>query len=108
MKNTKGHPLENAPDWWTFVAPGPGSIKGLEAYFDGARVTKSSFLPNFLECRQEVDPLIPDYIPRISAQDFQNCLCEFSKWYRVKYQNGHIRNHYDASNHLTKRQSRVL
>lgn len=95
MKNTKGHPLWHAIDWWSFVAPGPGSIKGLEAYFE-RRVTPTTFSRDFDECKREVSPLIPDYIPKISNQDFQNCLCEFSKYMRVKLSNGHVRNHYRA------------
>lgn len=98
MKNTKGHPLADAPDWWTWCAPGPGSIKGLAAFFGGSRgITPTNFHRNMEECRQLVDPLIPDYIPRISAQDFQNCLCEFSKYMRVKNDNGHVRNRYHAA-----------
>lgn len=97
MKNTPKHPLMLAPDWWTWCAPGPGSIKGLEAFFPGRRVTASSFQASFDECRALVDPLIPEYIPRISAQDYQNCLCELGKHMRVKYENGHVRNKYVAS-----------
>jgi hypothetical protein len=96
MKNTTGHPLESAPDWWSFVASGPGSIKGLEAYF-GERVTHTTFGKFFDACRREVYPLIPEYIPKISNQDFQNCLCEFSKYMRVKLTNGHVRNRYTAN-----------
>jgi hypothetical protein len=96
MKNTTGHHLETAHDWWTFVAPGPGSIKGLQAYF-GDRVTHTTFKSFFDRCRVEVDPLIPEYIPKISNQDFQNCLCEFSKYMRVKLTNGHVRNRYTAN-----------
>ena len=97
MKNTAHHPLAKAPDYWDWCAPGPGSIKGLKAFFPGRNVTAGNFHTIMKECRQLVDPLIPDYIPRISAQDFQNCLCEFSKYMRVKYENGHVRNRYVAS-----------
>jgi hypothetical protein len=95
MKNTGGHPLENASDWWDWCAPGPGSLKGLKAFF-GVSVTTTTFHGYFKECRRLVDPLIPHYIPRISAQDFQNCLCEFSKYARVR-EGGHARNRYAAS-----------
>jgi len=42
-----------------------------------------------------VDPRIDPSVPRISNQDFQNCLCEFSKWCKVKYLGGHVRNTYN-------------
>ncbi len=94
MKNTTGHPLVSAPDWWSWCASGPGSIKGLAAFFPGRNITPKNFHENFKECRALVDPLVPDYIPSIHAQDFQNCLCEFSKYMRVKNENGHVRNKY--------------
>lgn len=87
MKNTGGHPLAKAPDWWDWYAPGPGSIKGLEAFW-GHRVTKTNFRTEFDKCRA----LVSSQIPKISAQDFQNCLCEFSKYMRVRDENGHVRN----------------
>lgn len=98
MKNTVGHPLCEAEDFYSWCAPGPGSINGLRCFFPGRRITKPHFHRAMAECRAAVDPLIPSYIPRISAQDFQNCLCEFSKYYRVKYERGHVRNKYDARN----------
>lgn len=94
MKNTVGHPLHRAPDWWNWCAPGPGSIKGLKCFFPGRRITPASFRDNMDKCRSLVNFLLPNYIPIISAQDFQNCLCEFSKYYRVKYECGHVRNRY--------------
>lgn len=101
MKNTPSHPLSTAPDWWTWSAPGPGSLRGLSWYFHGVPtgITASAYLPHYMECREEVDPLIWPEVPRISAQDFQNCLCEFSKWCKVLYLNGHVRNKYDPLNH---------
>ena len=99
MKNTEGHPLQKAEDWWTFSAPGPGSLRGLSWYFSGTPtgVTASFYQSALNVCRSEVDPLIPKHIPRISDQDFQNCLCEFSKYMKVKVLNGHVRNKYAAS-----------
>lgn len=97
MKNTVEHPLSDAPDFWTFSKPGPGSLRGLSWYFyGGPEGAKTSSYAHLLKvCRKEVDPLIASYIPRISDQDFQNCLCEFSKYMKVKNDpNAHVRNHY--------------
>jgi hypothetical protein len=99
MKNTKGHVLEHASDWWTFSVPGPGSLRGLSWFWFGRDdgVTPSSYTDRLASCRSRVDPLIPSYIPRISDQDFQNCLCEFSKYMKVKDDpRAHVRNRYDG------------
>ena len=100
MKNTYGHPLTSAHDWWEFSAPGPGSLRGLSWFFTGTGtgVTPPAYALAFATCRKEVDYLIPEYVPRISNQDFQNCLCEFSKYCKVKYLKGHVRNKYVAHN----------
>lgn len=96
MKNTKGHRLASAPDFWTFSVPGPGSLRGLSWYFyqQPEGVTTTGYDSHLKKCRYEVDPLIPAYIPRIGDQDFQNCLCEFSKYMKVKRLGGHVRNIY--------------
>jgi hypothetical protein len=97
MKNTVGHPLAEAPDFWTFSAPGPGSLRGLSWYFHDkpTGVTASRYADALRLCRVEVDPLIPAAIPRISDQDFQNCLCEFSKYMKVAHDPlAHVRNKY--------------
>lgn len=95
LKNTAGHPLQAAPDWWAWAAPGPGSLRGLEAFWT-RKITPGQFNQAINDCWKEVKPLIPDYIPPIHMQDFQNCLCEFSKFMRVK-EGGHARNRYTAS-----------
>jgi hypothetical protein len=97
MKNTSGHRLTDAPDFWTFSSPGPGSLRGLSWYLynEPTGVTSSYYDAAFNVCRRETDPLVPDYIPRISDQDFQNCLCEFSKFMKVKRDpRAHVRNKY--------------
>lgn len=96
MKNTVGHPLAEAPDFWTFSAPGPGSLRGLSWYFYGepTGVTSGKYAHCLRVCRREVDPLIHG-MRMISDQDFQNCLCEFSKYMKRKRNPGaHVRNNY--------------
>jgi hypothetical protein len=93
LKNTKGHPLFHAMDWWDWSAHGPGSLRGLEAYY-GSRVTPSGYQTAIAQCYAEVAPLIKG-VGRLHMQDFQNCLCEFSKYMRV-LNGGHARNGYRA------------
>lgn len=94
LKNTQGHPLQTAPDWYTWAAPGPGSLRGLEAYF-GRRVTPSGFTAALAQVWQEVKPLLSEDLHDLHMQDLQNCMCEFSKYVRVK-EGGHARNRYNA------------
>lgn len=93
LKNTPGHWLEQAPDFWTWSAPGPGSLRGLEAYF-GHRVTSSNYQKSIEQCYNETIPHVFPYVGKIHMQDFQNCLCEFSKYMRVKEGDGRVRNKY--------------
>jgi hypothetical protein len=82
LKNTVGHPLKEAVDWYTFVAPGPGSIRGASWFHYGEpeRVTPATFMGHFIE--------IAEYTRRFDIklchQDLQNCLCEFDKYCRVR------------------------
>lgn len=91
LKNTAGHPLEQAPDWATWAAHGPGSLAGLRAYF-GKAVTPATFSGYLSLCWGDVRSSVPE----MHMQDFQNCMCEFSKYIRVK-EGGHARNRYIAT-----------
>lgn len=95
LKNTPGHPLQTAPDFWTWSAPGPGSLRGLEAYFE-RKITPRNYHRAIEQCYNEVIPHVHEYVGRIHMQDFQNCLCEFSKFMRVKEGDGRVRNKYPS------------
>lgn len=92
LKNTAGHPLEKAPDWWDWSAHGPGSLKGLSEYFWHS-ITPALYDSAIRTCYSEVCNSINHNILPLHMQDFQNCLCEFSKYERVKA-GGHVRNRY--------------
>lgn len=99
LKNTLGHALQEAPDWWTFVAPGPGSIRGASwfHYEKSDVVTYSNFKPHFDLIRVYVDENWPDDQEAICNQDLQNCLCEFDKYMRVKNGTGRSKRLYDGT-----------
>lgn len=92
LKNTSGYSLQEAPDWWTFALPGPGSRRGMDWLY-GEKVSQSQWLPNLLELREKV------YNEgwHICAQNLQNCLCEFDKYMRVSNGTGRSKRSYAGS-----------
>ena len=76
------------PDWETFCAPGPGSTMGLN-FLHGRDPKKGISERQFSE---EVNALRVwlhrQYFVELTAHDTQNCLCEFSKYVRIKYLGG--------------------
>jgi len=86
--------LMGASDWQTFCAPGPGSTMGLN-FLHGRPPTKGisekqfsqevNDLANWLKAQHGID---------LTAHDTQNCLCEFSKYVRIKYLGGRAKTGY--------------
>ena len=90
LKNTKGHPLEAATDWYDFSAPGPGSLRGL-SWYHGKKITTASYE----DAVQDVsDYLLDKDVPEMCMQDLQNCLCEFDKYCRVLTGQGRSKRNY--------------
>lgn len=89
---------KDAPDWWTFAASGPGSRRGLN------RVTRHpvndpwkeyEWKPTLTALLAEITPMIKEAgMPRLHAQDLQNCLCEFDKYERVRLGEGRPKSRY--------------
>lgn len=90
LKNTIGHPLQKADDWFTFSAPGPGSLRGL-SWFHGRPVTERTYEADIYAV---YDYLYRYGIQRIHFQDLQNCLCEFDKYCRVATGSGRSKRKY--------------
>ena len=95
MKNTPFCWLGMADDWSTFVAPGPGSIRGASWFFYGhtTGVTAATFGRHFAEIRKYVDA---NFDGELCNQDLQNCLCEFDKYMRVKTGTGRSKRGYNG------------
>lgn len=90
-----------ASDWWSFAAPGPGSERGLarvigeDPRYRWGRHTTKDWGEQLQKLQHAIDRLANTAgIPRISAQDLQNCLCEFDKHERVRLGEGRPRSLY--------------
>lgn len=95
LKNTKNHPLSRAEDWWTFCAPGPGSLRGIE-WALGRKVSEGNFASAMLRLKEDVEHSL-EGVPYLCAQDFQNCLCEFDKYCRVRTGTGRSKRGYSGA-----------
>lgn len=86
-------PLQNAKDWWSFASSGPGSRRGM-SYVMGKNPKEIRWREHeWREALSELAELVRPHIkqanmPRIHAQDLQNCLCEFSKYRRTQLGTG--------------------
>ena len=85
LKNTQGMHWNQAEDFYTFVASGPGSIKGLNYFFE----RKPELLITNARFKKELE-IVREYMDKkedqplyLCNQDLQNCLCEYSKYMRV-------------------------
>jgi hypothetical protein len=93
--------LEKAPDWWDFVVSGPGSRRGLNRLLgqDTNTACRESDFQHYvgLLLGGHIDEFLEDQgIPRMHAQDVQNCLCEFDKYERVRLGEGRPKQRYNG------------
>lgn len=96
LKNTRGHALQDAPDWWTFCSDGPGSLRGLGWFFE-EKVTKKNFQERIQETYFLIEGELPSDIRDILCmQNLQNCLCEYDKYMRVLNGTGRSKRKYDG------------
>jgi len=89
-------PLFDAEDFYTWAAPGPGSMRGLNRLLGlplKKKWNQTDFLNTMNPIRRELTPRFPY---AIEAQDFQNCLCEFDKYCRVLLGEGRPRANYES------------
>lgn len=98
LKNTEGHPLYEANDWYSWSAPGPGSLRGL-AWFHGTAGSgqyerRIKEVATYLLDHDAEGVLLQGAEECINMQDLQNCLCEFDKYMRVKNGTGRSKRNY--------------
>ena len=87
------HLLFNAPDWKTWAALGPGSIRGLN------RIYGNPLEASIPQARGvQMMRLVKEAVKfTYCLQDLQNCLCEFDKYVRVKNGEGKPRSTYPGA-----------
>lgn len=93
LKNTEGHKLQSAPDWWTFSSYGPGSLRGL-GWVYGQKVSPGGYVQHMDTLIDRLHERLPNLL--LCAQDVQNCLCEFDKYMRVKTKTGRSKRKYNG------------
>ena len=93
LKNIPDSPLRHAPDWDTWSAPGPGSLKGLSWFYD-RKVTPSTYQQDIAAAWACIKPRLPVKLRDLHMQDVQNVFCEVSKYGRLLDGTGHARNKY--------------
>ena len=80
-------PLMNAADWATFAASGPGSRRGLNYVLGYQRESPWTEDDWRLKLSYLHEKLLPMFaraqMPKPHAQDIQNILCEWSKYWRA-------------------------
>ena len=87
-------PLRGASDWHSWAPLGPGSIRGLNRYHH--RLTKAGMrqekgISELLDIQGRIQARIGLDLP---LHNVQNCMCEFDKYIRIKYENGKVRAKY--------------
>lgn len=86
--------LNQAKDWWSWCAPGPGSQMGLNFIHDRDRTHQIPAAQFRIEVNQ-IQQIVYDIIGmKLCAQNTQNCLCELSKYIRAKYMGERLKNRY--------------
>ena len=90
-------PLKSAPDWNTFAPLGPGSIRGLNRLYGrqlGYNLKQQQGTQELLEIQSIIKR---ELALDIALHDVQNCMCEFDKYMRLKYDGGKVRSKYPGT-----------
>ena len=90
-------PLNTAPDCWSWAPLGPGSIRGLNRMYDRKLTTplkQEEGLKMLLNIQEIIRTSLSMNMP---LHNVQNCLCEFDKYMRLKYDGGKVRSKYPGA-----------
>lgn len=90
--------MKKAEDWMTFANSGPGSRRGLNwacGHEPTARWNEEEWHATLLDLMKVAQPKLK--CPVVDAQNAQSCLCEFSKYCKVKFAGGRAKQKFRAS-----------
>lgn len=87
-------PLIDAPDWMDWAPLGPGSIRGLNRLHD-RQLTHGIKQEQGLTELRRVQIIIKEKLGlTLPLHNVQNCLCEYDKYSRLKFDDGKVRSKY--------------
>lgn len=87
-------PLKSAADWNEWTPLGPGSIRGLNRLFDRALGYNVPAAQGVRELKM-IQAIIQEELElELALHNVQNCMCEFDKYMRLKYDGGKVRSKY--------------
>jgi len=93
-------PLCEAKDWHSFAASGPGSRRGLNRVLNRPKMApwnEQDWRQQLANLHEKINQQIGRYkMPKLHAQDLQNCLCEFDKYERARTGEGRPRTLFDG------------
>lgn len=90
-------PLRSAVDWWAWAPLGPGSVRGLNRYHArplGYNVPQAQGLEELRQIQEMLRHATGTFLP---LHNVQNCMCEFDKYLRLKYDGGKVRSKYNGA-----------
>ena len=88
--------LREAPDWDSFAPLGPGSIRGLNRFHQRPIKSTLKQVEGLLELQEIKKIILEEIAVDLPVHDVQNCMCEFDKYMRLKYDGGRVRAKYDG------------
>ena len=90
--------LKLASDWNSFAPLGPGSIRGLNRYHMRSLKSPVSQSSGLREIQAIQDTISSKLGMKLAVHNIQNCLCEYDKYMRLKYDcKGRVRAKYNGN-----------
>lgn len=86
--------LRDAEDWWTWCTWGPGSKRGMNRVYglsEDFPMPRAEWDIRLGALRRQIRE---ELHLELHARDVQNCLCEFSKYERALWDQGHLKRRY--------------